>query len=363
MATDRQIAANRKNAERSTGPSPEALARTRFNATRHGLASTLPAVEAEFSPEFEDRRACWSAEQAPLDEEARYALDRAVAASLRIERCEKAIDGLIADSRQRAELAWDEDRAAEAAVIYSRLARNPTLVSKQLRTTLAGAELMMEAWLGLTSALRFGRDWNEIEASMALDLLGIDPNLRAAPTMIDPPDDHDPIAFRLDLAKNQFASLELLRDHALIPLEEVDRRRALAGDLALQSKPMQQLLRYERDAWRRYRESTRERKTKAATPLEARSIAAKPQKPPEPPKSPARPSFEDERRALMAEVAPIRDAMIEELVALGFEDEDAWIEELERRSARFASRSGDFIPVSAGRSATERSQFGGVAVG
>ena len=364
MATDRQIEANRKNSALSGGPrTASGKSRSRLNAAGDNLAGESPAVEAEFSPEFEERRACWTAEHAPSDEKARWALDRAVAASLQIERCERAIEGQIADARRRAELAWDEDRLAEAAVLFSRLAKEPVVAATKLRTTLAGAELLTEAWLGLASALQDGRDWTEAETSMALDLLGVAPALRSARNSIDPTDEADPVAFRLEIAKVEVGRLEMLREQALVPLEEVDRRRALAGDLALLSKPVQRLLRYERDAWRRYRESIEQMKAKAyATPVvgPAPPVIAPPKKSPEPPSSPPKPSFEEERRALLAEVAPIRDAMIEELVALGFEDEDAWIAELERRSSQFA---GGFVPVAAGRPATERTQFRAVAVG
>jgi hypothetical protein len=42
MATEKQIEANRRNAEKSTGPRTKAgKARSRLNARRHGLASTL----------------------------------------------------------------------------------------------------------------------------------------------------------------------------------------------------------------------------------------------------------------------------------------------------------------------------------
>jgi hypothetical protein len=44
MATPRQIEANRRNAQKSTGPRTEAgRARSRLNALKHGLSRTLPA--------------------------------------------------------------------------------------------------------------------------------------------------------------------------------------------------------------------------------------------------------------------------------------------------------------------------------
>ena len=47
MASPRKIAANRRNAEYSTGPrTPNGKGRSKHNALRHGLAVTLPATDA-----------------------------------------------------------------------------------------------------------------------------------------------------------------------------------------------------------------------------------------------------------------------------------------------------------------------------
>src|SRR6185437_7249859 len=259
MASERQIAANRLNAGRSTGPKTEAgKARSRANATRHGLAGESAAVEAGASAEFAGRRARWAAEREPVGEAAGWALDRAVAASLRIERCERAMGEVSAAARERARLAWGQDRAVEAATIFGRLADDPVLVSRQLRASLAGVELLVEGWLGLVATLEAGGDWSESEASRALDLLGVAAGLRSGRSPIDAPEGADPVAFRLGLALDDIDRLEALRDEAMIPLDEMERRLAMGGDVALLSREAKLVLRYERDAWRRYRESIRE---------------------------------------------------------------------------------------------------------
>ena len=58
MATSRQIEANRRNAQRSTGPRTEVgKARSRLNARKHGLTSKMLLIVGETSNDFDELRA------------------------------------------------------------------------------------------------------------------------------------------------------------------------------------------------------------------------------------------------------------------------------------------------------------------
>ena len=373
MATERQIEANRRNAARSTGPTSEAgKARSRANAIKHGMAGASAMVEAGLSAEFEERRAKWAAEYSPAGEAGNWAMDRAVAASLRIERCERALDELTHNSRERARLAWDQDRAVEAATIFGRLARDPVLVPRQLETTLAGVKLLLESWLGLVEALDAPGGWSDVQGSTALDLLGVPAELRSGRTPIDGPEGAALAASRRALALEEIGRLEGLRDEAMIPLDDLDRRQAMSGDVALLSKPAKLVLRYERDAWRRHRESIREVQSSAPpSGVVPPSPAARPAPGPGRPARvegpgvrertaapPAR-SFAEERRALLEEAATAIPGLAGRFGPVDLDDEDAWLDDLERRlddryPAHESSLPGTFIPIAAGARAPGR---------
>ena len=357
MASERQIEANRRNAGRSTGPTSEAgKARSRANATKHGMAGESAVVEAGLSAAFEARRAKWAADHKPVGEAGEWALDRAVAASLRIETCERSMEELTAASRERARLAWDQDRAVEAATIFGRLARDPVLASRQLQASLAGVERLVEAWLGLAATLVDGEDWSESEASRALDLLGVDADLRSGRTLVDGPAGTDPVAYRRELVREEVDRLEALAEEAMIPLDAMERRLAMEGDAALLSGPAKLVLRYERDAWRRFRESIREVQDPAPQPAiaaPAPAVVSRPEARERAVAAPS-PSFDGERRASLAGAAPIRSAVADRPGPMGPDDEDARLDGLDRRVEAMPAARGRSLPL-----ATERTQFGG----
>ena len=66
MSTQAQTAANRKNAQKSTGPkTPEGRDAVRLNGLKHGLASEILVLPGESVSDFEDLLDSLQAEQQP----------------------------------------------------------------------------------------------------------------------------------------------------------------------------------------------------------------------------------------------------------------------------------------------------------
>src|SRR4051794_14555852 len=86
-----RIAANRLNAQKSTGPkTPEGKAKARFNALKHGMRAdtlVLPGADAEA---FQQRLDDWTDAYAGDDPARALVVARAVHASWRLERCANA---------------------------------------------------------------------------------------------------------------------------------------------------------------------------------------------------------------------------------------------------------------------------------
>src|SRR4028118_515001 len=97
MASDKQIQANRRNAQRSTGPkTPEGKDAVRLNATKHGLRSQevlLPGDDGEALKELDENL---RAELQPVGELENLLVDGIVAAHWRLRRLRRVEAGIFA---------------------------------------------------------------------------------------------------------------------------------------------------------------------------------------------------------------------------------------------------------------------------
>jgi hypothetical protein len=271
MATERQIAANLANSALSTGPrSIEGKAKSCLNAVTHGLAAiTTAAIIASETDRtlLEERKVLWASSFRPADESQEWLFERVVVESIRVDRCSDAYFALCRRHGERASDRWDADRRLEAEELAATLTRNPSLIAHRLEATLQGAELMIGLWLGLASRLDRHDDWTDRQRSLALDLLGVNRDLRDSATPVDPAEGDVPAARRA-LAMAEIARLTDLRDGTLARHDASERAMAERTLGAEFTKPMLLLDRYERAAVRRQQWAWRKLETgrKAGTP-------------------------------------------------------------------------------------------------
>src|SRR5215475_5385689 len=87
MTTERQVAANRLNASRSTGPrTPEGKARVALNAIKHGLLSRESLVKGESQADLLDFGKRFRAQLTPVGELELLLVDRIVSNAWRLRR-------------------------------------------------------------------------------------------------------------------------------------------------------------------------------------------------------------------------------------------------------------------------------------
>ncbi len=114
MASEKQIAANRQNAQRSTGPrTTQGKLTTSQNALKHGLTTDKTIIRSENQAEYDFHRAQLLAEFAPSTPIEMMLVDRAVNLSWRLKRTSNLQN-----------LTFDALDAPETSSLISRLTRS-----------------------------------------------------------------------------------------------------------------------------------------------------------------------------------------------------------------------------------------------
>ncbi len=172
ICSEAKLAANRRNAQRSTGPrTAEGKAISRANALKHGLcASVLVPESAEL---VQQRAAEFFHSLKPQNLYHCWLVDQVAIGSVRVDRAQR-IERRVRDKvALRAELTWDDDRRLEAETLGAMLPRKPAEVVETLRRSPFGCDWMMERWAMLARAADIrGGSWTEDQAEIAFDLLG-----------------------------------------------------------------------------------------------------------------------------------------------------------------------------------------------
>ena len=114
MATQSQIDANRRNAQKSTGPTtPEGRAAVRHNALKHGLTSEVLIPTDEDQPEFGRLCDAFETEFQPIGPTEESLLENLVAAKWRLGRARKEETGFF--MKRAIELEHESQEYREAA--------------------------------------------------------------------------------------------------------------------------------------------------------------------------------------------------------------------------------------------------------
>ena len=251
IVSDAMRAANRQNAQQSTGPRTEAgKEASSRNAVRHGLAAAKP-VDAAEAREQAARAAALRAVFGPADEWQGWLVEELANATLRLTRIARVEVELRADAAWRAEHLWDEDRRLDAERIGATLHRDPARALVRLRRTPHGCDWLIGRWAALYRAAEEAGTgaWSAEHAELARDLLGTPPAFRPGPIAAD-----GRVAGiapgPAELARAQVAELQAHRA-VVAEGDESARDLAIAGLADAPTRDLANLRRYERAALRR----------------------------------------------------------------------------------------------------------------
>ncbi|HEY2154773.1 MAG TPA: hypothetical protein VGH33_04030, partial [Isosphaeraceae bacterium] len=183
MATPAQIAANRKNAQNSTGPkSKPGKDKTRFNGLKHGLRSNQVVLPGENVAEFQAELKGWRDDWQPKSHTAAVLVERAAVASWRLRRCVRAESDLLMTTALRAAkkrrrgtaVADDPERRADRA--EERMYRKPAESLAELRSFIEGVDRLIARWGELDDVLaEDAQEWHdEGYHGTLMNLLGLD---------------------------------------------------------------------------------------------------------------------------------------------------------------------------------------------
>jgi hypothetical protein len=165
-ASPEQIAANRRNSMRSTGPASDSGKEiSRRNGLKHGLTGEGIVLTREDEDEVTSLREELHAEMQPKTKLGRLLLGRLASMSVRLDQCEKRESAATAIRVRNSGFAFEDARRAEVEALFAQLEADPVNVVRQLIRTVEGTLRLIQALTGLRDRLtRTDRGtWNQCD--------------------------------------------------------------------------------------------------------------------------------------------------------------------------------------------------------
>jgi hypothetical protein len=203
----------------------------------------------------------WNHDYKPRNHVELYQFEQLCIESIRIDALE--LD-LIALKRRKCDCIlqnWDHERTIAAAQLAEELPTAPERIARELQRTVQGCDLMIQRWESLLDAHITFTVWDAAQVRMALDLLGVHPDLRRSCRRIGTQVEHDFVDGQKKLkpdrdtcwklAQVEVARLRQLRE-TLVPQDELERQECADG-IGLEVTAEEKLvMRYLAAAKRRY---------------------------------------------------------------------------------------------------------------
>ncbi|RUL82215.1 hypothetical protein [Tautonia sociabilis] len=171
--SQKRIEANRRNAQRSTGPrTDEGKARSRANGLRHGMAAEV-LVPEEDRVAYEQVLERWRREAGPDNVVEEHLIQRAAVLSVRLDRIERANQEAREAAAREAVARWYRRKQAAARKMGQRLMLDPVNVIEELEATAFGCDWLIRHWRRLDSQIRLGSRWDGRDRAQAMAMFGL----------------------------------------------------------------------------------------------------------------------------------------------------------------------------------------------
>ncbi len=175
QVSEARLEANRRNAQRSTGPkTAEGKLASRANAWKHGMTGTGVVLPEEDRAEVARRSEALRAELGPAGPLGQILVDRLARLSVRMERCASHESAALATRVRHAVEDFDDARALGVEEAFAALDAEPGRSVRRLGRTPGGVDRLLGAWLGLLADLdrRGGPTWDDSRATLVDRLMG-----------------------------------------------------------------------------------------------------------------------------------------------------------------------------------------------